>query len=48
LDHYGQTLREIHEKGAAFYWVEQFRPYLRAAAGQFSPKRRLLTGRWLR
>src|SRR5580704_3345760 len=45
LDHYGQTLREIHEKGAAHYWGEQFRPYLRAAAGQFSPKRRLLTGR---
>jgi hypothetical protein len=47
LDHYSQTLSEIHEKGAALYWGEQFRPYLRAAAGQFSPKRRLFTGRWL-
>jgi hypothetical protein len=48
LDHYSQTLREIHERGYAAYWAEQFRPYLRAAAAQFSPKHRSLTGRLLR
>ncbi|HMD48493.1 MAG TPA: hypothetical protein VKG79_05320 [Bryobacteraceae bacterium] len=48
LEHYSQTLREISERGYAAYWSEAFRPYLRAAAGQFSPKHRSLTGRWLR
>jgi hypothetical protein len=48
LEHYSQTLREIDERGYAAYWSETFRPYLRAAAGQFSPKHRSLTGRWLR
>lgn len=48
LEHYSQTLREISERGHAAYWGEAFRPYLRAAAGQFSPKHRSLTGRWLR
>jgi hypothetical protein len=48
LEHYSQTLREISEHGYAAYWSEAFRPYLRAAAGQFSPKHRSLTGRWLR
>ncbi|MBV9759778.1 MAG: hypothetical protein JO340_04355 [Acidobacteriaceae bacterium] len=48
LDHYSQVLREIHERGYAAYWAQEFRPYLRAAAGQFSPKHRSLTARWLR
>lgn len=48
LEHYSQTLRDIRERGYAAYWTEQFRPYLRAAAGQFSPLHRSLTDRWLR
>jgi hypothetical protein len=48
LDHYSQTLGDIRERGYAVYWAEEFRPYLRAAAGQFSPKRRSLTDRFLR
>jgi hypothetical protein len=48
LDHYSKILGEIGERGFAAYWAEQFRPYLRAAAGQFSPTHRSLTDRWLR
>jgi hypothetical protein len=48
LLHYSQALGEIHERGYAAYWAEGFRPYLRAAAGQFSPKHRSLTARWIR
>ena len=48
LDHYAKTLAEIHERGFAAYWAEQFRPYLRAAAGHFSPTQRALTDRWVR
>lgn len=48
LEHYSQTLRDIRERGYAAYWAEAFRPYLRAAAGQFSPKHRSLTDRLLR
>jgi len=48
LDHYSKTLQEIREQGFAAYWAEQFRPYLRAAAGHFSPARRSLTDRWIR
>ena len=33
LDHYSQTLLDIRERGFAAYWAEQFRPYVRAAAG---------------
>jgi hypothetical protein len=36
LDHYVDTLREIRETGFAAYWSREFRPYLRAAAGQFA------------
>ncbi len=46
--HYSQVLGEIHERGYAAYWAEGFRPYLRAAAGQFSPKHRSLTTRLLK
>jgi hypothetical protein len=48
LLHYSQVLGEIHERGYAAYWAQSFRPYLRAAAGQFSPKHRSLTARWLK
>ena len=48
LEHYSQTLREIEERGYAAYWSEAFRPYLRAAAGQFSIKHRSFTARLLR
>jgi len=47
LDHYKQTLSEIQQVGYLTYAGRQFRPYLRAAAGQFSPKRRTLTQRLL-
>jgi hypothetical protein len=45
LEHYSKTLHEIHEKGYLTYWADEFRPYLRAAAGQFSPDHQSLTGR---
>jgi hypothetical protein len=48
LLHYSQVLGEIRERGYAAYWSEAFQPYLRAAAGQFSPKHRSLTARWLK
>ena len=37
LDHYRETLREIREEGFAEHWRKEFRPYLAAAASQFSP-----------
>jgi len=43
LDHYKQTLGEIQEIGYVTYAGRQFRPYIRAAAGQFSPSRRTVT-----
>jgi hypothetical protein len=46
LDHYRQTLTEIGQVGFGSYAVRQFRPYVRAAVGQFSPKRRTLTDRF--
>ena len=48
LMHYSQVLGDIHERGHAAYWAQEFQPYLRAAAGQFSPKHRSLTARWLK
>lgn len=43
LDHYRQTLSEIQQVGYLTYAGRQFRPYVRAAASQFSPKRRTIT-----
>jgi hypothetical protein len=43
LDHYKLTLDEIQHLGFAAYASRQFRPYVRAAVNQFSPKRRTLT-----
>ena len=48
LTHYSQVLADIHERGYAAYWAQEFQPYLRAAAEQFSPKHRSLTSRWLK
>jgi len=48
LDHYTMMLANIREQGFSAYWTTQFRPYLAAAAGHFSPARRSLTDRWLR
>jgi hypothetical protein len=47
LDHYSQTLAEMRETGYAAFAARQFRPYVRAAADQFSPKRSTLTERVL-
>ena len=48
LSHYRQTLTEIGETGFTRYWTSQFRPYLLAAANQFSPKRGSWTERLLK
>jgi hypothetical protein len=47
LDHYKQTLGEIQQVGYVAYVGQQFRPYVRAAVNQFSPKRRTVTERLL-
>ena len=47
LDHYRVTLGEIRETGYLNYWTREFRPYLRAAAQQFSASHRSLTERLL-
>lgn len=47
LDHYQTTLDRIRETGFLGYAVRQFRPYLYAAASQFSPRRQSLTERLL-
>jgi hypothetical protein len=48
LDHYSATLAEIRSTGYVAYWVREFRPYLKAAASQFSPRRVTSTERMLR
>jgi hypothetical protein len=48
LGHYTTTLQEIHRTGYLAYWAREFRPYLRAAAENFSPRRRSTTQRLLR
>jgi hypothetical protein len=47
LDHYAETLREMRAVGYGTYADRQLRPYVRAAAAQFSPERRTLTERVL-
>lgn len=47
LDHYKQTLSDIRETGYLPYAGQHVRPYVVAAAGQFSPARRSLTERLL-
>jgi hypothetical protein len=48
LDYYTETLSDIHRTGYLEYCSREFRPYLRAAASQFSPRRLSLTERMLR
>ncbi len=43
LDHYTQTLNEMRQVGYAAYAGRQLKPYLHAAARQFSPDQRTLT-----
>lgn len=45
LDHYRETLGEIREVGYLAFAGRQLRPYVHAAAGQFSPSRKTLTER---
>ena len=45
LDHYRDALHEMQRTGYGPYVVQQLRPYVRAATGQFSPKRQTLTER---
>ncbi len=45
--HYSQTLREIHARGYLEYCLTEMRPYLRAAALQFSPRKLSATERFL-
>ncbi|HSW49817.1 MAG TPA: hypothetical protein VLH09_06555 [Bryobacteraceae bacterium] len=47
LDHYTSTLQEIHQTGYMTYFAREMRPYLRAAAAQFSPGKASLTERLL-
>jgi hypothetical protein len=48
FDHYTATLAEIRQTGYLAYWAREFRPYLKGAAEQFSPRRRTLTQRLLK
>ena len=48
LDHYRTTLQQIRSDGYFPYAARQFRPYLYAAASQFSPKHGSLTERLYR
>ena len=47
LDHYVETLAEIRRAGFTDYWGQEFRPYLRGAAEQFTPGRQSATERLL-
>jgi hypothetical protein len=47
LDHYRQSLHEIHRLGFLAYGSRQLAPYAHAALAAFSPRRGTLTGRWL-
>lgn len=47
LGHYTKALGEIHDEGYLRYWIRVYRPYLRAAAEQFSPEKGSLTERLL-
>ncbi len=48
LTHYFDVLREIREQGFTHWWSREFRPYLRAAAVQFSREHESSTERILR
>ncbi len=48
LDHYSTALEEISRTGFSEYWKREFRPYLHAAAVQFTPEHGSLTERLFR
>jgi hypothetical protein len=48
MDHYRSTLRQIRDTGYLAYWKNEFRPYLRAAADQFSPAHQSSTERLIK
>jgi hypothetical protein len=48
LDHYVDAFREIGRTGFTAYWSREFRPYLHAAAQQFTPAKISSTERILR
>ena len=43
LDHYENVIREIRKVGYVVYWTREFRPYLYAAAKQFSSSHQSVT-----
>ena len=47
LGHYERAFDDIRREGFPAYWIREYRPYLHAAAAQFSPHRRSLTSRLL-
>jgi hypothetical protein len=47
LDHYSETLKELHDVGYLTYAKRQLSPYVQASMEQFSPARRTLTQRIL-
>jgi len=48
LDHYVESLREIHSTGYLKFWIREFTPYVRATARQFSRRHMSLTEKLLR
>lgn len=46
--HYSEALRTVRRTGFVKYWQREFRPYLRAAAQQFSPEHMSLTQRLMK
>jgi hypothetical protein len=48
LNDYTSALSEIRSTGFTIYWPQEFRPYLRGAAEQFTREHELLTQRFLR
>ncbi len=48
LNHYVEALDDIARTGVIEYWRREFRPYLRAVAGQFAPEHESTTERLLR
>lgn len=48
LDHYVESLREIHQAGYLKFWVREFAPYIQATARQFSRGHLSLTEKLLK
>ena len=47
LEHYARTLDDIRTTGFLEFWTREYKPYLKGAAAQFSPRRRTLTEKLL-